>query len=108
MKDLWTLRLQKLYARGDDNYQSDDNGSQVFSSQTERTELDDEEYSYHKRKLSDSPGVIDALALCYLGTLLLRIPVSVGFILRFPQHRISASIVKLNADINAVQMDYQR
>ncbi|EEP81687.1 predicted protein [Uncinocarpus reesii 1704] len=55
VKDLWTLRLQKLFERKDDNYQSDDTASQLFSSQTERTELEDEEYTYHRRKLKDSP-----------------------------------------------------
>ncbi|KMU77714.1 hypothetical protein CISG_01470 [Coccidioides immitis RMSCC 3703] len=83
VKDLWALRLQKLYEREDDNYRSDDNISQLFSSQTEWTELDDEEYRYHRRKLSDSPKVIDAVALCYLGTLLLRIPVSIGYMQRW-------------------------
>lgn len=71
--------------KSDDNYTSDDNTtSQLFSSQTELSnEADEEEKRYHRRKLTDSPRVIDSLALCYLGTLLLRIPVSIGYIQRF-------------------------
>lgn len=83
MKDLWTLRLHKLYERSDENYLSDDTTTQIFSSQTEQsTAVDEEEQRYHKKKLSDSPKAVDSLALCYLGTLLLRIPVSVGYIQR--------------------------
>ncbi|KAK2872060.1 hypothetical protein FQN49_002593 [Arthroderma sp. PD_2] len=81
VKDLWTLRLDKIYEGRDDIYvEEDDNTTQLFSSQTGvSNEIDKEEYQYHKRKLSTSPRVIDSLALCYLGILLLRLPVSVGY-----------------------------
>ncbi|KAL1957447.1 hypothetical protein VTO42DRAFT_6015 [Malbranchea cinnamomea] len=84
VKDLWTLRLHKLYERSDENYLSDDKTTQVFSSQTElSTAVDEEEQRYHRKKLSDSPKIIDSLGLCYLGILLLRIPVSIGYIQRW-------------------------
>ena len=84
MKELWTLRLQKLYERNDEGYLSDDNTTQVFSSQTEQsTAVDDEENRYHKKQLSSSPKAVESLALCYLGILLLRIPVSIGYIQRY-------------------------
>ncbi|KAG5217557.1 RNA polymerase I-specific transcription initiation factor [Trichophyton interdigitale] len=80
VKDLWILRLEKIYEGRDDIYTDDENSTQLFSSQTGvSSELDKEEYQYHKRKLSTSPRVIDSLALCYLGTLLLRLPVSIGY-----------------------------
>ncbi|PGH03775.1 ubiquitin-60S ribosomal protein L40 [Polytolypa hystricis UAMH7299] len=81
VKDLWSLRVQKLYEKRDDPYISDDNTTQIFSSQTElSTAADEEENRYHKKKITDSPKLIDTLALCYLGTLLLKVPVSVGYI----------------------------
>ncbi|KAI1987607.1 hypothetical protein LOZ54_003503 [Ophidiomyces ophidiicola] len=83
VKDLWTLRLQRLYKRGDDSYPSGDNTSEIFSSQAEQTELDDEEYIYHRRKLSDSPKAIDSVALCYIAALFLRIPISLGYVQRW-------------------------
>ena len=84
VKELWTLRLQKLYERNDEGYLSDDNTTQVFSSQTEQsTAVDDEENRYHKKQLSNSPKAVESLALCYLGILLLRIPVSIGYIQRY-------------------------
>lgn len=82
MKDLWSLRLQKIYSRAEDFYSSDGD-SQVFSSQTDiSTTGDEEESSYHRRNLKRSPKIIDSLALCYLGTLLLRRPVSISHVLR--------------------------
>lgn len=84
VKELWTLRLHKLYEKTDESYISDDTTTQVFSSQTEQsTAADEEEDRYHKRQLSDSPRAVDTLALCYLGILLLRIPVSIGYIQRY-------------------------
>ncbi|KAF3482967.1 uncharacterized protein GIQ15_02291 [Arthroderma uncinatum] len=83
VKDLWILRLDKIYKGRDDIYveEDDDNTTQLFSSQTGASnEIDKEEHRYHKRKLSTSPRVIDSLALCYLGILLLRLPVSVGYV----------------------------
>lgn len=83
MKDLWVLRLDKIYEGRDDIYVEDENSTQLFSSQTGvSNEIDKEEHQYHKRKLSTSPRVLDSLALCYLGILLLRLPVSIGYMQR--------------------------
>ncbi|OJD10497.1 ubiquitin-60S ribosomal protein L40 [Emergomyces pasteurianus Ep9510] len=97
VKDLWSLRLPQLYSRSGDGsaYASDrgTNQSQVFSSQmgsssgaiTSASDADydedaatEEENAYHRRRLMESPKLIDSLALCYLGLMLLRVPVGVG------------------------------
>ncbi|KAM5438832.1 hypothetical protein McanMca71_000656 [Microsporum canis] len=84
VKDLWVLRLDKIYEGRDDIYVEDENSTQLFSSQTGvSNEIDKEEHQYHKRKLSTSPRVLDSLALCYLGILLLRLPVSIGYMQRW-------------------------
>ncbi|KAM5438556.1 hypothetical protein MferCBS31731_004847 [Microsporum ferrugineum] len=84
VKDLWVLRLDKIYEGRDDIYVEDENSTQLFSSQTGvSNEIDREEHQYHKRKLSTSPRVLDSLALCYLGILLLRLPVSIGYMQRW-------------------------
>ncbi|KAI5302042.1 Pol I core factor CF, partial [Ascosphaera pollenicola] len=86
VKGLWALRLQMLTLR-EDNYLSDDTTSHgTFSSQSgtdTSNAVEDEESVYHKKKLTKSPKLIDSLALCYLGMLLLRMPVSVGFLMKW-------------------------
>ncbi|KLJ10053.1 hypothetical protein EMPG_14534 [Blastomyces silverae] len=41
-------------------------------------EEEEEENAYHRRRLMESPKLIDSLALCYLGLMLLRVPLGVG------------------------------
>ncbi|QSS57503.1 RNA polymerase I specific transcription initiation factor Rrn7 [Histoplasma capsulatum var. duboisii H88] len=42
------------------------------------TEDEEAENAYHRRRLMESPKLIDSLALCYLGLMLLRVPIGVG------------------------------
>ncbi|PGH16823.1 ubiquitin-60S ribosomal protein L40 [Helicocarpus griseus UAMH5409] len=84
VKDLWTLRLPKLYSRSGEGYYVSDTESgysseqQLFSSQTEVMAEDEEEKAYHRRRVMESPKLIESLALCILGVVLLRVPVGVG------------------------------
>ncbi|EQL35081.1 hypothetical protein RJZ56_007577 [Blastomyces dermatitidis] len=105
VKDLWTLRLPQLYSRSGDGlaYASDHETDQpqVFSSQrgggssaaatgtspsdadadgetAAEAEEEEEENAYHRRRLIESPKLIDSLALCYLALMLLRVPLGIG------------------------------
>lgn len=77
VKDLWALRLQLLK----DNTLADSDGDTVFSSQPQ---TEDETGSISKvgreRKVGEKamPTLVETLGLCYLGTVLLRLPVSLG------------------------------
>lgn len=70
----------------EDNYLSDETTSHgTFSSQSGTdtdNHIEEEESAYHRKKLTKSPKLVDSLALCYLGILLLRLPISVGFLMK--------------------------
>lgn len=85
MRDLWSLRLQKLTAGIEDADQAE-GASQKFSSHLEAAP-DAEDGNVKKTATvgSVSPTLVETLGLCYLGMLLLRLPVSVGDIYRFVQ-----------------------
>ena len=78
IKDLWSLRLRLLAERLSDP--SDDNA--VFSSQTHsETETDGKGSGGEKIlkvRCRATPSLIETLGICYLGTILLRLPVSIG------------------------------
>ena len=87
IRDLWSLRLQKLAPRVDldEDDEEGDPQSQVYSS-TAESETENEEGEVkvtNRRKLSDTPSLIEALALCYFGILILRLPVSAGEVQRW-------------------------
>ncbi|KAI5293754.1 Pol I core factor CF [Ascosphaera acerosa] len=101
VKGLWALRLQML-TRHEDQYLSESTASHSFSSRSHSqsrsragtetgtrgstrttTALTAEEDAYHARKVAASPKLIDSLALWYLGCVLLRLPVSAGYLLRW-------------------------
>ncbi|OAX83010.1 hypothetical protein ACJ72_02641 [Emergomyces africanus] len=94
-KDLWSLRLPQLYSRSGDGsvYASDHDTDQpqVFSSSAaaipgasdadadeDGDAATEEENVYHRRRLMESPKLIDSMALCYLGLMLLRVPIGIG------------------------------
>ena len=85
VKDLWTLRLQNLAYRVDDEVDGDnDTQSQMFSSQSEGETDTDGERSIRKSLKKDStPKLRETLALCYLGMVLLRLPYTPGDISRW-------------------------
>lgn len=83
VKDLWALRLQLL--KGKTGAISDEDT--VFSSQPQsETEAEDKHESVGRKwkvRGKDSPTLIETLGLCYLGTVLLRLPVSIGEMHRY-------------------------
>ncbi|KAK0312035.1 hypothetical protein LTR01_002949 [Friedmanniomyces endolithicus] len=83
VRDLWALRLQRLRTRV--SYDSDtetDTQSHFFSSQSEgEASASDESARSRKhrgKKIDGTPNLLDTLALCYIGALLLREPVLVA------------------------------
>lgn len=71
VRDLWTLRLSKLLHRleSPDRVGSE---SQTLSSGEER---DEDHTRRASKRVIGSPKLIETLALCYMGSLLLRLPV---------------------------------
>lgn len=85
MKDLWALRLQNVRTRVsyDSETETEAQSSQAFSSQSESETASGSQSSRRSRRkdgpsTEETPTLIDTLSLCYIATLLLRIPVTVG------------------------------
>ena len=83
VKDLWSLRLQLL----DTNTNATSDDETVFSSQplseteeVEKVEAGKREYKIRGKAM---PTLIETLALLYLGTVLLRLPISMGDMHRY-------------------------
>ncbi|KAF1850743.1 uncharacterized protein K460DRAFT_361511 [Cucurbitaria berberidis CBS 394.84] len=85
--DLWALRIAQFGDKiASNNAESDSQSqSQVFSTlESEDSETTDNERGLHKRpqgrdrKLAGAPNLNDCLALCYLGILTLRLPITPG------------------------------
>ena len=83
VKDLWALRLQLLKSKADATSDEDT----VFSSQPQsETETEDKHDGVGRKWRvggKDMPSLIETLGLCYLGMILLRLPVSIGEIHRY-------------------------
>ncbi|KAF2089632.1 hypothetical protein K490DRAFT_37491 [Saccharata proteae CBS 121410] len=79
IRDLWAIRLPKLISKIEsaDEIRSE---SQLYSSQSEgETDTEGEaSRGVNSRKLDAIPHLIDTLALCYFGMLLLRLPACLG------------------------------
>lgn len=83
--DLWALRIAQFGDRiASDSRTDSQPQSQVFSTlETDEEETDDARGTFRTpkgrdKKLSSVPNLLDALALCYLGMLTLRLPVTPG------------------------------
>lgn len=82
LHDLWALRVQNLKPRMDFEITADsdtETQGSVFSSQ-EDTEAEREPDESFKRavKTSAAPNMVQSLALCYMATQILRLPVLLG------------------------------
>ncbi|KAL4951473.1 hypothetical protein BDW69DRAFT_169995 [Aspergillus filifer] len=78
VRDLWALRLE-TYAKTIANVGDEDSQPEFFSSQPASAREDTETEAFiPNSKLVKWPRLIDTVALCYLGALLMRLPVSVG------------------------------
>lgn len=81
VRDIWALRLQSLQSRV--SYESESEAEQslqFYSSQSEAERTDDMAQKRKARKSKNDaiPKLVDALSMCYIGILLLRLPVTVG------------------------------
>lgn len=80
VQDLWTLRIRGLRGR----LEKDDEEERLFSSQptTSESGSEDEPSTAARRKslrtVDSTPRLVDTLALCYLATQLLRLPITVA------------------------------
>lgn len=79
VRDLWALRLQSLKTRASSDPDADvEHASQLFSSQSEGETTDDAAPRRKRRRKEDClPRLPDAISLIYMGTNLLRLPVTV-------------------------------
>lgn len=83
--DLWALRIAQFGDRiASDSRTDSQSQSQVFSTlETDDSETDDARGTLRTsqsrdKKLSGVPNLLDSLALCYLGILTLRLPITPG------------------------------
>ncbi|KAL4810783.1 hypothetical protein BDV18DRAFT_2260 [Aspergillus unguis] len=78
VRDLWALRLE-TYAKKIADVGNDDSQPEFFSSQPASAREDTETETFTPgSKLVQWPRLIDTVALCYLGALLMRLPVSIA------------------------------
>jgi RNA polymerase I-specific transcription initiation factor RRN7 len=81
VRDIWALRLQSLQSRVSYESESEaEQSSQFYSSQSEAERTDDtaQKRTARRSKNDAIPKLVDALSMCYIGSLLLRLPVTVG------------------------------
>ncbi|TPR11854.1 bacterial signaling protein N terminal repeat family protein [Aspergillus niger] len=76
VRDLWALRLE-TYAEKINDPSEQDEEPEFFSSQV-TSGLDGAEDIKFRGRQATWPRLIDSIALCYLGALLMRLPVGVG------------------------------
>lgn len=83
VKDLWALRLQLVQGRIDDEFEA----NAVFSSQPETQTGAESKHDDGGREWKvcgeDLPSLVETLGLCYLGMILLRLPVGLGELHRY-------------------------
>ncbi|KAI4250274.1 MAG: hypothetical protein LQ352_005393 [Teloschistes flavicans] len=78
VKDLWSLRLRLLQSRVDT---STDEATMFSSQVTSEVDTDDQQSEGDRKRSSRSktiPSLIESLGLCYLGMMLLKLPISMG------------------------------
>jgi RNA polymerase I-specific transcription initiation factor RRN7 len=85
VKDLWTLRLtkqvEKLSSLEPQNQNLFGNAGTGEESEKETQNVP----NTSGKKASDSPVLVETVALCYLGILLMRLPIGLGDIYRYDQ-----------------------
>ncbi|KAL8774009.1 MAG: hypothetical protein Q9194_004160 [Teloschistes cf. exilis] len=78
VKDLWSLRLRLLQSRVDT---STDEGPMFSSQVTSEVDTDGQQSEGRRERPSRSkviPSLIESLGLCYIGMMLLKLPISIG------------------------------
>ncbi|GAD92747.1 RNA polymerase I specific transcription initiation factor Rrn7 [Paecilomyces variotii No. 5] len=82
VRDLWALRLERLSEKIETASDAELD-AQIFSSQAITTENEEDGSRMHWRKITDNPTLSETIGLCYLGALLLRLPVGIADLHRF-------------------------
>lgn len=77
VKDLWALRLERLSEKIETASDAELD-AQIFSSQAIAAEDDEDGPRMRWGKVTDNPTLAETLGLCYLGALLLRLPVGIS------------------------------
>ncbi|KAL9581434.1 MAG: hypothetical protein Q9212_003898 [Teloschistes hypoglaucus] len=78
VKDLWSLRLRLLQSRVDT---SADEGTMFSSQVNSEVHTDDQQSEGRRKRPSRSkviPSLLQSLGLCYIGMMLLKLPISMG------------------------------
>jgi len=79
VQDLWALRILQFESRITSERQEFDSSQAVATSESETDgETNQPGLENRKKKLKDTPNVMDSLVLCYLGIITLRLPVTPG------------------------------
>jgi RNA polymerase I-specific transcription initiation factor RRN7 len=77
--DLWALRILQFEGKITSERQEFDSSQAVPTSESETDgETNSLAFENRKKKLKDTPNVMDSLVLCYLGIVTLRLPVTPG------------------------------
>lgn len=102
VRDLWTLRLSKLLSRLE-SPQRGDSESQATPPAEDSGDGAPERSAKRGGKGLESPKLVETIALCYMGMLILRLPVGLGELYR--------SVVRVNRKkglANQYKMDRRR
>jgi RNA polymerase I-specific transcription initiation factor RRN7 len=84
VRDLWTLRLSKLLRRVEDHGEGSESETQGLPSGVDsQDESGGETGTQAKTTASGSPSLIETICLCYMGMLLMRLPVRLSQMLRW-------------------------
>ena len=76
--DLWTLRILQLEDKFSDSQVFDSQSEFLTSESDSDTEKAEAVVKSRERKIKSTPSLMDCLALCYLGMITLRLPITAG------------------------------
>lgn len=82
VRDLWALRLEGFSHKVNEVSEGEEE-PEVFSSQAAETTDDSDGAFKPQGKRVQWPRLIDSIALCYMGALLMRFPISIGDLYRY-------------------------
>ena len=84
VRDLWTLRLSRLLHRIEDHGEGGESDTQGLPSGIDsQDESGGEIETQAKKTASGSPSLIETICLCYMGMLLMRLPVRLSQVLQW-------------------------
>jgi len=79
IRDLWALRLEGFSSKISTNMsETETEEPEVFSSQAADTEDESDKAFKPSGKRVQWPRLVDSIALCYIGALLMRLPIGIA------------------------------